>query len=77
MMLNLTSQLCNNGFTCAQLQMGLADWVFLHVGPYGFTAIMVFIIVLPYATSELIRKKTGVDLIQSFIDEFRKGNDEN
>jgi len=38
---------------------------------------MVFIIVLPYATNELIRKKTGVDLIQSFIDEFRKGNDEN
>jgi len=57
--------------------MGLADWVFLHVGPYGFTAIMVFIIVLPCATNELIRKKTGVDLIQSFIDEFRKGNDEN
>jgi hypothetical protein len=57
--------------------MGLADWVSLHVGPYGFTAIMVFIIVLPYATNELIRKKTGVDLIQSFIDEFRKGNDEN
>jgi hypothetical protein len=58
--------------TCRPLPLGLADGIYLHYGPIVFTVVLALVIMSPYAILEVLRKITGIDIVQEIIDNLTR-----